>query len=217
MPHRHWPLFDLRVRTPRLEIRPPTDDLLSRLVDVTDGGIHDPATMPFMHPWTDDPVPQRHRDSMQWWWTQRAIWRPDAWNLTGAVLVDGEPVGVQDVQAKNFAELRTVKTGSWLGRAFQGRGLGKEMRSAMLHLAFEGLGALAAHSGAFHDNAASLATSRSLGYEPNGEELMVRRGRPDRMLHLRLTREAWLAHRRDDIEIEGLEGCLDMFGPVNPR
>ena len=73
------------------------------------------------------------------------------------------------MQGHNFASLRSVETGSWLGRAFQGQGLGKEMRQAILHLAFEGLGAEEAHSGAFHDNAPSLATSRSVGYAENGE------------------------------------------------
>ena len=37
--------------------------------------------------------------------------------------------------------MRTVGTGSWLGRPYQGRGIGKEMRGAVLALAFDGLGA----------------------------------------------------------------------------
>jgi len=105
-----------------------------------------------------------------------------------------------------------VTTGSWLGRSFQGRGLGKEMRTAILHLAFEGLGAVEAHSAAFPDNAASMATSRSLGYRSNGEQLVLRRGRPDRLVNLVLDRQTWMARRREDIVIEGLQSCLDMFG-----
>ncbi|MGH9082229.1 MAG: GNAT family N-acetyltransferase, partial [Acidimicrobiales bacterium] len=70
--HPYWPLFDLRVRTPRLEIRLPTDGDLFRLLAVTDEGVHDPATMPFTTPWTDAPSPQRHRDSLRWWWSRRA-------------------------------------------------------------------------------------------------------------------------------------------------
>ena len=84
-------------------------------------------------------------------------------------------VGVQDINAEHFATLRSVHTGSWLGLAHQGQGLGKEMRQAILHLAFAGLGALEAHSGAFFDNEASLATSRSVGYGANGEALAPRR------------------------------------------
>jgi RimJ/RimL family protein N-acetyltransferase len=170
--------------------------------------------MPFTIPWTDTPPPRRHRESLRFWWSARANWSPESWDFTGAVFVDGAPVGVQDLMAKNFARLRTVETGSWLGRQHQGQGLGKEMRAAILHLAFEGLGAIEAISGAFHDNRASLATSKSLGYTENGDRLMLRRDRPDRILDLKLDRATWA--RRDDIEIEGLEACLEMFGAMPP-
>ena len=81
----------------------------------------------------------------------------------------------------------------------------------MLHLAFEGLGAEEALSGAFEDNAASLATSRAVGYEENGEARGTRRDGSGRTIRFRLGRDAWASRRRDDIEIVGLEGCLDMF------
>ncbi len=210
--HPYWPLFDLRIRTPRLELRLPTDENLLRLVALTDEGIHDPATMPFLNPWTDAPAPVRHRDSLQWWWRSRASWKLDDWTFTGAVFLDGLPIGVQDLMAKRFGEVRTVETGSWLGRRHQGQGLGKEMRAAILHLAFDGLGAIEAYSRAFEDNPASLGTSRALGYSNNGTHLELRRGRPAVMVDLRLDRATWLAGRRDDIEVTGLEGCLEMFG-----
>lgn len=209
---RDWPLFDLRVRTPILEIRLPTDDDLPRLVDQIVEGVHDPATMPFSIEWTDLASPQRERGSLQWWWGQRAEWSPGKWTFTGAVFVDGNPIGVQDLGAENFAALRTVQSGSWLGLRHQGRGIGKEMRAAALHLAFEGLGAVEAHSGAWHDNSQSLGVSKALGYEQNGESLALRRGRPERQIRLRLTRERWERSRRDDIEITGLEPCLELFG-----
>jgi hypothetical protein len=83
-----------------------------------------------------------------------------------------------------------------------------------LHLAFAGLGAEEALSGAFEDNAASLATSRTIGYEENGEAMEKRRDGSGRTIRFRLSREAWESRRRDDIEIVGLDGCLDMFvGP----
>lgn len=78
--------------------------------------------------------------------------------------------------------------------------------------AFAGLGVLEAHSGAWHDNAASLAVSRRLGYRDNGVELRLRRGVPNRHIKLRLTRDDWERHRRDDIEIVGLDACRGMFG-----
>jgi RimJ/RimL family protein N-acetyltransferase len=206
-----WPLFDLVVRTPRLEIRLPREEEFGALLAVIDAGVHDPATMPFTSPFTDRPLPARERESAQWWWRQRAEWTPEKWNLTGAVFVDGEVVGVQDINAEHFATLRSVHTGSWLGLAHQGKGLGKEMRQAILHLAFAGLGALEAHSGAFFDNEASLATSRSVGYRPNGEAIVPRRDGSARMINVRLDRAMWQERRRDDIELVGLEGCLDMF------
>jgi len=216
MPNIYWPLFDLKIRTPRLEIRLPTDGELYRLNELADLGVHDPTTMPFEIPWTDAPTPQRHRESLQWWWSARANWKPENWSFTGAVFVDDAPVGVQNLMATNFATLRTVETGSWLGMKHQGLGLGKEMRSAILHLAFEGLGALEALSGGFHDNQASLATAHSLGYVENGDRLVLRRGKPDRMIDLKLDRSTWTSRRREDIEIEGLDACLELFGAGDP-
>jgi RimJ/RimL family protein N-acetyltransferase len=213
-----WPLFGLIVRTPRIEMRLPREDEFESLIALIDAGIHDPASMPFTTPFTDVPAPQRARESAQFWWRQRAEWSPDKWSYTGAVYVEGHVVGVQGMMAERFGALRSVETGSWLGRAFQGQGLGKEMRQAMLHLAFEGLGAQEARSGAFHDNAASLATSRSVGYVENGEARELRRGMPDRIIRVRMDRAMWEARRRDDIEIVGLDECLDMFaGPRTPE
>jgi RimJ/RimL family protein N-acetyltransferase len=213
-PTRYWPLFDLVVRTPRLEVRLLREAELAHLVDLIDGGIHEPEAMPFFVPWTDAAPARRARDAAQWMWRHRANWSPDNWNFTGGVFVDGQVVGVQDIGAEHFRAVRSVHTGSWLGRAHQGRGMGREMREAVLHLAFAGLGAKEALSGAFEDNAASIATSRAVGYEENGEARAHRRDGSGRTVRFRLGRDAWERRRRADIEIVGLEGCLDMFvGP----
>jgi RimJ/RimL family protein N-acetyltransferase len=88
------------------------------------------------------------------------------------------------------------------------------MREAILHLAFAGLGAEEALSGAFEDNAASLATSRSVGYAENGEARGRRRDGSGRTVRFRMARATWEQRRRDDIEIVGLDDCIDMFvGP----
>jgi hypothetical protein len=50
-----WPLFDLRLRTPLLELRLPTDDDLLALLEVARAGIHDPTTTPFQVPWDELP------------------------------------------------------------------------------------------------------------------------------------------------------------------
>ena len=212
MENLYWPLFDLRVTTPRLEIRLPTDDELYQLLAVADAGVHDPAMMPFTTAWTDVPAPRRHRESLQWWWSRRAQWEPEDWSFTGAVFVDGGPVGVQDLASRDFLTRRVVTTGSWLGQRYQGQGLGKEMREAILHLAFEGLGALEAHTAAFPDNLPSLGVTRSLGYTDNGHDIATRRDERARQTLFCLDRAVWSAHRRSDISVLGLKSCREMFG-----
>ena len=56
---RLWPLFDLVVRTPRLELRYPDDELAAEIAELTAEPIHDPATMPFSIAWTDGPPEHR--------------------------------------------------------------------------------------------------------------------------------------------------------------
>lgn len=216
MPHPYWPLFDLRIRTPRLELRIPDDDELVELARLAAGGVHPEGYMPFTIPWTDRPSPEMERRLFQFHWRVRAELTPAAWRLAFAIYEDGRAVGSQDIAARDFALMRTVATGSWLGREHQGRGIGKEMRAAVLHLAFAGLGARVAVSGAFADNAASLAVSRALGYAANGEDLKERRGEAARHLLLRLDRAEWERRRRDDIVLEGVEPCLPFLGAAQP-
>lgn len=208
----HWPLFDLRLRTPRLELCVPSLEQLAELADLAADGVHDPAFMPFLQPWTDQPPEQRARGTMQYHWGQWAGWSPERWNLELVVVRDGRVVGAQGVGGKDFAVVREVVTGSWLGRKYQGEGIGTEMRAAVLHLAFAGLGAQVASSGAFTDNAPSLGVSRKLGYVENGISRLLRRGEPAEQVGLRLDRADWGRGRRTPVEIDGLAPCLPMFG-----
>ncbi|MCU1394643.1 MAG: putative succinyl-CoA transferase [Ilumatobacteraceae bacterium] len=214
----HWPLFGLQVRTPRLELRYPTDDEVAEIAarSVSDG-VHDPASMPFSFEWTDVPSPTQERNSMQFHWSLRAGWRPTGWNCNLAVIADGRIVGTQSAEAADFAALRTVTTGSFLFQPFQGKGLGTEMRAAILHLAFAGLGAETARTGAWSDNQPSLGVTRRLGYEHVGTERMLSRGEPRDMERYVLSREMWHRRRRDDIAIEGLAPCLEMFDAPTAR
>lgn len=159
-----WPLFDLRLSTERLVLRLPTDAELATLCALARRGIHPPDEMPFAVPWSITPSPAFERGFAQYHWSQRAGWTAQRWMLEPGAFLDGEPVGAQAVGASDFATLRTVFTGSWLGAAFQGRGLGKEMRAAVLGLAFDHLGAEVATSAAFADNARSAGVSLALGY-----------------------------------------------------
>jgi hypothetical protein len=95
----HWPLFGLRLRTARLELRPPDDDDLCALADAAAAGIHDQSTMPFNVPWSLQPPGVLERGVLQHGWKVRAGWSVDAWDLPLAVLADGVVVGTQDVFA----------------------------------------------------------------------------------------------------------------------
>jgi RimJ/RimL family protein N-acetyltransferase len=208
----YWPLFDLRVRTPRLELRYPDDEGVIELARLAAQGVHDPDYMPFGLGWTDVPSPEQERNSLQYHWRMRADWKPDSWHLPLATICDGRIVGTQGMFADNFGVLRAAETGSWLGREFQGQGIGKEMRAAILHLLFEGLGARRANTAAWDDNQPSLGVTRALGYVENGDDFKTQRDKSGHHLRFKLEREDWERRRRDDVVIENLAPCLPMFG-----
>ena len=211
MPYEHWPLFDLRIIAPRVELRYPTDEDLFALTEILHEGVHDPATMPFVHPWTRAESPELERNALKHWWSHRVETNTELWHLDFAVFVDGEPLGVQGMSARDFTITRTVTTGSWLVQRAQGRGTGKAMRAAVLHLAFAGLDAVEAYTGAFEDNPSSLGVTRALGYEPNGTRVGAREGQPVRQLDFVMTRDRWESTRGDDITVAGLEPCLPLL------
>lgn len=206
------PIFDIRIRTKRIELRLPDLRLLDELASLAAAGIHPPDRMPFSVPWTDQPSPQLERSAVQWNLLQLANWSPEAWSFNPVVLVEGRVVGTQGISATDFAVTRAFKTGSWLGQAHQGQGLGREMRAAILHFGFASLGGSVAMSAAFRDNAASLAVSRSLGYLENGDLVAVRRGMLAEQVALRLRRDQWEQTERPQVVVEGLEACRDLFG-----
>ena len=209
--HPHWPIWDLRLRTPRLELRPLHEPDLPALVELIDRGIHDPATMPFLQPFTDEPSPGRERSTYRFVLRCWAEWTPERWILPFGVFADGELVGHQSVEAERFLLRRSFTTGSWLGLAHQGRGYGTEMRVAVLELAFRGLGALRAETSAYEDNAASLGVTRKVGYRPDGWTWQTVRGERRRNLRFALDAQDWAP--RSEVLIEGLgPEALDQFG-----
>jgi len=206
-----WPLFDLRIRTPHLELRVPTDDDLLSLMRVARSGVVEEGRTVFMVPWHELPSPAFERQFLLHWWRSRGNWSPANWQLTLAAVADSRPIGMQDVMATDFAIRRVVASASWLGREFHGRGFGTEMRAAILALAFDGLGAEIANSGYFEGNAASGRVSEKLGYLSDGEEVYAIEGKRIVEHKVRATPQTW---RRDlvPVTIEGLEPCLKLFG-----
>jgi len=209
----YWPFFGLRISTPDLELWIPTDEDLAQVMELVGRGVHDPASMPFLVPWTDAESPALERGALQYWWRGRATLSADAWSLPFAVAHQGTMLGVQELSSTAFPTLRVAETGSWLGLAHQGQGFGKKMRRAVLHLAFEHLGARAVTSSAFHDNPASQAVSRAVGYVDNGRSFAERRGKSDEQVQFLITRERWLETRTDDpITVSGFDACADVLG-----
>ncbi len=155
--------------------------------------------MPFAYPWTDELELESflafHDQQLQ-----RA--NPDAWTLNFVTFLDGAPIGSQTLAAWDFPVARTVATGSWLGTPFQGWEFGAEMRSAVLELAFLGLGATAAVSGYLDGNEQSRRISERLGYRVTGRDTISPRGEPVGRTSVRLERYDW---RGNPTVIEGLD------------
>jgi RimJ/RimL family protein N-acetyltransferase len=210
--HPLWPLLDLRLSTGDIVLRIPGEAELAAFNDVITAGIHPPDEMPFGIPWTIVPSPQRERDSYQWWMSTRANWSVGSWDLGLGVWVAGEPAGFQDLIGRDFPALRTVRSGSWLGSRFQGRGVGKLMRQAVLALAFDHLGAEVAESEAFLDNPASNRVSLAVGYNANGYGQLAPQGVARTTQRFRMTLEDWRGQARPEVTVEGLEPCLGLFG-----
>ena len=211
----HFPPMGIRLTTPRLTLRMPADSDLAEPAGAAVAGVHDPATMPFMFPWTDRPPKRLAQGVVQHNWQMPGSWTPESWVFNGVVEFEGRVVGIQDMRGGDFAILRQVDTGSWLTRSVQGRGIGTEMRAAVLHLAFEGLGALDATTGMFETSLASKGVTRKLGYRPDGVHYVQVRGERVRELRYRLNRQDWEKRRTAPVEIEGLEPAPSYFGLVD--
>jgi RimJ/RimL family protein N-acetyltransferase len=215
MMHEPWPLFGLRLRSARLELRSPTDADLFALLEVARAGVHDPATMPFAVAWTDLRGDAFDQGFLQFYWGTRASWTVEAWSLPFVVFLEGQPIGTQEVRATNFLTGRTVDTGSWLGLRSHGQGFGTEMRAAVLAFAFDPLGAIAARSAVLEGNEASRRVSLKLGYRPDGSGEVAPRGRPVRQERFVLERSDF-ARERWPLTVEGFDACRTMFG-LEPR
>ena len=206
-----WPLRHLVLRTPRLTLRPDDDAGLHELAALALCGVHPPEQMPFVQPWTDQAPDELVRGALQHHWEARAKLGPSDWRINFLVRHEGAVIGSQGLSGKRFAITREVSTGSWLGAAHQSRGFGTEMRTAVLLLAFEYLGAVTARSGAFADNPASLRVSEKLGYRQDGANTHVRRG--ERATEVRLVLEAAQFVRPQwALEVTGLDGCRTLLG-----
>jgi len=207
------PLYGLRLRTDRLELRWPDEAELTALAALAATGVHAPGEMPFVVPWTDGIGRPGFTEAFAGFhMALRARWQPGDWDLELGVWAADDPIGVQGLMAHDFAQTREVKSGSWLAQRFQGRGYGTEMRAAILELAFHGLGARVAMSSSLDGVEASMRVSQKLGYVEDGESWIEVQGVRRRDRRMGLTRDRWIDRERISVRISGLDECLPLFG-----
>jgi RimJ/RimL family protein N-acetyltransferase len=194
-----WPLHGLGLRTPSLVLRGMTESDAFALADVVPGDLeHDPRFPSLTSP----------QKVLRSYWQAFGGWSADDWVQPFTVLYKGVPIGLQALEGKDFAALRVVDTHSWLVPSARSQGFGKQMRAAVLALAFEHLEAVAAVTEAWADNLASLGVSRSLGYVDNGIDLRAHEGGTRAMQ--RLVLRTWASPF--DVGVTGLAPCLPLLG-----
>ncbi|MFF0553950.1 GNAT family N-acetyltransferase [Streptomyces sp. NPDC004311] len=190
----------------------PTEEELAQVAEVAARGVHRPGLMPFLTPWTDLEPRERARFVVQRHWSRLGSWTPHDWKLELVAFHEGNPIGMQDVKATDFAVRREVLSGSWLGLDHHGLGLGTEMRAAVLHLSFAELGAESATSLSFTDNTPAISVSHRLGYLADGITRDVLHGTVVESQRFRLSRDTWQSREHPPVTVHGLAGCEELFG-----
>ncbi|MEJ2868562.1 GNAT family protein [Actinomycetospora sp. OC33-EN08] len=202
-----YPWFGLRVAHAGLVLTPPTDVELLELAALVGepGGVLAPGQEHFVTWRTGD------ADAARAWLERSWAWRrapDDGWLVPFAALEAGRVVG--HATLGRGAGPGEAWTTSWVGRADQGRGLGRRVRLMLLELAFGPLGVTRAVTSAAEDNGASLWVSQRCGYRET-----ERRRHPDGTpeVHLAVTPGAWRRRRLDGVVVEGVEPFLAAISP----
>jgi len=204
----YWPLFGIGLRHRDVVLRPMREADLAPLAAMLPGDVgHDPRLAMFASQTFEE---NERRLFCQGYWRSMGNWDPSDWALHFVVSAGGRTVGVQTLEGANFPRLRTVDSASWLIPAARGHGVGVAMRTAVLGLAFDHLGAVAAISSATLDNAASLGVSRRIGYAENGRSRIVdTSGEVVELQNFLLTAANWPGA---EVTVSGLTPARPWFG-----
>lgn len=207
-----WPPFQLRIIWGEIELRVARERDLVGLARAADD-IYEGTETPFTRAWSDEPTPVREKSALRHHWSALANIQPEKWDIHLVVVFQGKPIGVQSIHSTDFPQIRTVRTGSWITRSMQGKGIGTRVRRMILQLCFESLNARRAETSAYLDNKPSQSVTEKLGYERNGIEEMSPYGKPREAQRYLLKAENWLQHRSDEIVIAGVTPeLLEMLG-----
>jgi len=204
-----WPLHGIRLHTSDLDLRVMTEADLPTLWALLPDDLE---LNPHATTYAGLDVPANRRAVLaQGYWRALGMWSPDDWALPFVVRSAGAVVGAQWLEGPDWRSDRTVDSSSWLVAGARGRGLGRQMRAAVLALAFGPLGAASAISSAVVDNAPSLGVSRSLGYHDTHRSVLEHSGQT--LQHVRLDRATWDASGRSrHVVVEGVDPALPLFG-----
>ena len=201
----------IRLEIGALTLRPVRESDLAQLASMLpDDAEHDPASEMLAGLSLEE---NRRRILLQTYWKSLGTWSVDSWSILFRVVDGDRVVGVQGLEGEHFASLRTVDSWSWLDPAARARGMGVAMRTAVLALAFDHLGAQSAVSSASEDNVASLAVSRRIGYDDNGVSRSLSPSGPCTLRHMLLSKHVWAASGRGAaVTVRGLDGSAPWFG-----
>jgi RimJ/RimL family protein N-acetyltransferase len=204
-----WPLHGIHLRTADLDLRVMTEaDLTVLAAALPDDVEMNPHATRYAA--LDDRA-NRRAVLAQGYWRALGMWSPEDWALPFVVRTGGEVVGVQWLEGPDWRSDRTVDSSSWLVGSARGRGLGKQMRAAVLALAFGPLGARTAISSAVVDNSSSLGVSRALGYRDTHRSVLEHSG--ETLQHVRLDRARWVASgQAHGVVVDGVTPALPLFG-----
>jgi RimJ/RimL family protein N-acetyltransferase len=175
------PVWDRRLRTPRLTLRGLADTDAARLCEIQSNW----NVTRMLRLATYPPDPQSIRS---WLLGHCGEWeRGTAYRF--AVLLDGDVIGCADIDeiADGCGDL-----GYWLDEQFWGQGLASEAAGALLRFALDDLGLGRLRSGHAADNPASGRVLEKLGFRFVGETTKWSRPRGREIVHLsyELTRGA---------------------------
>jgi RimJ/RimL family protein N-acetyltransferase len=192
---RRWPQFALHIAVLGAHLEAPTDAQLDTLAQ---HAARPEAVLPFTQShfvtWiqgrTSGEIERQRAARVH---ANRDLLQRSGWTLDLAVIVDGEPVGMQSLSGLDgWPKRRVLGTTSWLIGPAQRRGLGTRCRAAVLELGFAHLGAQTAKSWALEDNRASAAVSCKLGYRVVDRHQIIEFGREHCELVYELARDDWL-------------------------
>lgn len=206
-----YPQYRLIIKTPRLELKIPTELEILDLAKVAEEGIQIPDEPHFQ----DESLYNKPAEIIKLNLVESIIhniqdWDKDNWQLPLGVFYENKPIGMQTIYAKQFPIARGFGCGYWIGLKYQGKGFGTEILKAILAFGFDGLNAREAYLGAWADNSASIHIMEKIGFIPNGEYWLERDGKATKDKRMRLPKEHW--NKQNDVVFEGLDSCTELFG-----